>query len=267
MSDIFLSYAREDRAVAAGLAVVLPEHGWSVFWDRQILAGTVFDEAIEREINAARCVIALWSAASVASQWVRAEAEEGASRNILISVLIEDVKLPIGVRRIQAANLAGWLGDPGDERLPDLIQAVAFQLSGHAPVSKPAFEFDPAVLRTIEENLARFVGPIAGVLVAKAARQTAGTTELCEMLARQIPAKAEREDFLSACQKRVPSHATPEFVTQLARDLSVYLGPIARVLVNRALAKAADNRELYELLSREIPSESERQEFLKSRRE
>jgi hypothetical protein len=39
------------------------------------------------------------------------------------------------------------------------------------------------------------------------------------------------------------------------------------VLVNRALAKAADNRELYELLSREIPSESERQEFLKSRRE
>jgi hypothetical protein len=32
---------------------------------------------------------------SVSSQWVRAEAEEGANRNMLVSVLVEDVRIPI----------------------------------------------------------------------------------------------------------------------------------------------------------------------------
>ena len=36
MADIFIGYAREDRAVAAVLAKALEGCGWSVWWDRVI---------------------------------------------------------------------------------------------------------------------------------------------------------------------------------------------------------------------------------------
>jgi hypothetical protein len=35
MSDIFISYASEDRSKAEPLAKALEEQGWSVFWDRR----------------------------------------------------------------------------------------------------------------------------------------------------------------------------------------------------------------------------------------
>ena len=48
----------------------------------------------------------------------------------MVSVRIEDVKLPLAFRRIQAADLIGWRGDPKDERLIELVQAIAAILGG-----------------------------------------------------------------------------------------------------------------------------------------
>jgi len=42
MSDIFLSYASEDRARVLGLVKALEAQGWTVFWDRMIPAGKTF---------------------------------------------------------------------------------------------------------------------------------------------------------------------------------------------------------------------------------
>jgi hypothetical protein len=39
MADIFISYARPDRARAKALAEALERNGWSVWWDRGILLG------------------------------------------------------------------------------------------------------------------------------------------------------------------------------------------------------------------------------------
>ena len=58
MADIFLSYSRKDRTIAESLAEILRSaHGWTLYWDRQLLAGEVFDDVLEREIAAARCVV------------------------------------------------------------------------------------------------------------------------------------------------------------------------------------------------------------------
>ena len=72
MAEVFLSYASPDREKARALAKFLEERSCSVFWDRTIPPGKTFDEVIEGALREARAVIVLWSAAAVASDWVKA---------------------------------------------------------------------------------------------------------------------------------------------------------------------------------------------------
>ena len=74
MSDIFISYANDDRPRAQALAETLEGQGWSVWWDRVIPAGRTFDEVIEEALDESKCIIVLWSTRSVKSRWVRTEA-------------------------------------------------------------------------------------------------------------------------------------------------------------------------------------------------
>jgi len=60
MTDVFISYASEDREQAAKLASELGAFGWSVWWDRKIITGQAFDQAIERELETAKSVVVLW---------------------------------------------------------------------------------------------------------------------------------------------------------------------------------------------------------------
>jgi hypothetical protein len=107
-TDVFLSYASADRAKAEELAVALSWAGWGIWWDRRILPGKVFDGMIESALDEAKCVVVLWSRASVASNWVRGEAGEGMRREILIPAMIEETKIPLEFRRIQTADLTDW---------------------------------------------------------------------------------------------------------------------------------------------------------------
>ncbi len=89
MSDIFLSFASANHEWVRPLVRALERHGWSVWWDRTIPPGKTFDQVIEAALGAARCVMVVWSSASVVSHWVRAEVDEGRQRAILIPVLID----------------------------------------------------------------------------------------------------------------------------------------------------------------------------------
>ena len=124
MSDIFVSYASADRDRARAIAQALTEHGWSVWWDRTIPPGKQFDEVIEEALDAARCVVVLWSKASVASTWVKTEAAEAMRRKILVPVLIEDVKIPLEFRRLQAADLSRWNGEKAHEELQKFFASI-----------------------------------------------------------------------------------------------------------------------------------------------
>ena len=124
MADIFISYASADRDRARTLAEVFAGRGHSVWWDRTIPPGRVFDEVIQEALDAARCVVVLWSATSVRSNWVKAEASEALSRNRLVPVRIDEALPPFEFKRIQAANLAGWSGDPADPEFAGLLASV-----------------------------------------------------------------------------------------------------------------------------------------------
>ncbi len=125
MSDIFISYAREDLDRARRLASALESRGWSVWWDRRIVAGQTFDQAIERELDSARSVVVLWSKDSIESEWTKNEATAAAERNVLVPALLDDVRIPLEFRRKQTANLIGWDGDASHEGFQALCEGIA----------------------------------------------------------------------------------------------------------------------------------------------
>lgn len=106
MADVFISYLREDIDAAELLAGALEAHGWSVFWDRRIPAGRRFDDFLDEQLQAARCVVVLWSHRSILSPWVRDEAAVGRERGILVPANLDDVLAPFGFRAIQSAGRA-----------------------------------------------------------------------------------------------------------------------------------------------------------------
>ena len=108
MSDIFISYAREDRDKAELLARAFEQQKWVVWWDKVIPPGRKYADVIGQELASAKAVIVLWSAASVSSDWVKDEAQEGANRAILVPALVENVSPPYGFRQLQTADLSDW---------------------------------------------------------------------------------------------------------------------------------------------------------------
>jgi eukaryotic-like serine/threonine-protein kinase len=124
MNDIFISYDSADRAIAQKFADALEARGWSVWWDREIPLGKAFDQVIEEELNAARCVLVLWSNQSVRSRWVKTEAAAAADRDCLLPVLIEDIAIPFEFKRIQTAMLLNWRGDDSDPEFNRLVMAI-----------------------------------------------------------------------------------------------------------------------------------------------
>jgi RND family efflux transporter MFP subunit len=142
MADIFISYTSEDRERVGSLAKALEGKGWSIFWDRNIPPGKTWDEVIEDAIEDARCIIVVWTGASADSGWVRAEAEEGLGRNILVPVMFEDVKIPLRFRPVQAANLIAWEGDTSDAGYKQLQQAL-IDILGTPPVESEGNKVKP----------------------------------------------------------------------------------------------------------------------------
>jgi hypothetical protein len=130
MSDIFISYAREDRDKAKALAKLFQQQGWSVWWDRNIPPGRSFDEVIEEALGAAKCVVVLWSKNSASSDWVKGEAAEALQRKILVPVRIDSANVPLEFRRLQTVDLSNWKGGGGHPELGGLLEAVAAHTKG-----------------------------------------------------------------------------------------------------------------------------------------
>ena len=155
MSDVFISYAGEDKPKAKLFAKALGQQGLSVWWDRDIPNHT------------GRSSHKHWTQQSgssffgraVVSDWVKDEAEEGKRRRILVPALIQNVTPPIGFGQLQTANLVRWKGDGAYPDFQQFLEAVRMNVgqggSPTKPIPTPTFETDK---RPTGGRLARGVG-------------------------------------------------------------------------------------------------------------
>jgi len=70
MAEVFLSYAKADRALAQQLADLLRAHGIDVWWDFDLVGGEQFRKAIQAELDKAKAAIVIWTERSIGSPWV-----------------------------------------------------------------------------------------------------------------------------------------------------------------------------------------------------
>jgi adenylate cyclase len=137
MADVFVSYARGDKARVAPLVAAIEAKGWSVWWDPEITPGQEFDDQIEAEIEAALAVLVVWTPTSVASRWVRGEAREAAERNILVPVRFEQARLPMDVRALHTTDLDGWDENPASPQAQEFLRALGAMIA-RSQASRPA---------------------------------------------------------------------------------------------------------------------------------
>jgi adenylate cyclase len=131
MADVFVSYARSDKARVAPLVAAIEAQGWSVWWDPEIEAGQQFDDQIEDELNAAKAVLVVWTPTSVASRWVRGEAREAADRGVLVPARFDSARLPMDVRAIHTTDLDGWGDNPASAPFQALLKALGTMITRH----------------------------------------------------------------------------------------------------------------------------------------
>jgi serine/threonine-protein kinase len=144
-----------------------------------------------------------------------------------------------------------------------------------ARTTAPPQGWDPALLKQIEDHLARYLGPVAKVLVRRAGRATLDVDALYAQLAGSLDAEADRKAFL-ATRGALPGAAqagtlrpatqgdaalTQERIDAAQRTLATYIGPIARVIVKKAAAQTGAAQRFYLLLAESVP-EAERKRFL-----
>jgi len=143
MTDVFISYAREDQPQAERIARGLEGMGLSVFWDNEIPPGQTWADYIEGKLNQCAVAVVLWSAHSTKSQWVREEARMG--RLKLIPVRLDGAEAPFGFGDVQSADLSHWNGDYNHPEWGRFANAVfAKARAGAAPQpAQPAPQAPP----------------------------------------------------------------------------------------------------------------------------
>lgn len=136
MSDVFISYKREDRLRVETLAGILVDLGLDVWFDAGIDVGEAWAHRIERELAASAAIIVCWTPAACASEWVLREARHGLDRAILVPLLFAPC-MPQACEHLQVADLISWRGELDHGEFNKVLRALE-GLTGKTNLSRAA---------------------------------------------------------------------------------------------------------------------------------
>jgi hypothetical protein len=232
-SHIFICYSSRDEAVAREVVEVLETDGLKCWISlRNVAAGQNYQEAIVQAIELAQGIVFLFSESSSQSAEIRKELSIGSSLNVMIFPVRLSPILPSGALRYELATRQ-WIDIFPDRRaalgrLAETIKkairvpaapAVAVPKAPLAdanaaippetlpaeilPARGPIVAPGTAEFEAIRALLARYIGPIAKVLVEKTASEARTPDELCERLATHVAAAPDRTSFLREARARL----------------------------------------------------------------
>lgn len=137
MSDVFISYKREDKARVETLNALLLDLDIAVWFDAGIEVGGEWERRIHEQIDAARAMIVCWTFAAVSSHWVTREARIGLERNMLAPVMLAPCALLSPFDALQAADLTQWDGAPDHPEMQKVLGKLE-QLLGRKNLARNA---------------------------------------------------------------------------------------------------------------------------------
>jgi serine/threonine-protein kinase len=146
------------------------------------------------------------------AQLARAEAKLLPLLGPIAKHLVDRARKQCANLRELYASLAGHIPGPADREtflrsLEAELEPPRREPAAHATPARPktgsattlaAQPWDAAVLKAARQRLAAYIGPIAGMVVERAAKRTRTPKELYEALAAEIPAERDRAAFLAA---------------------------------------------------------------------
>lgn len=148
MTELFISYKTEDRRRVRPLVEALEAEGLSVWWDENVGGGEAWREKIAEQLEAAACVIVVWSKRSVGPEgrFVRDEASRAQRRGTYLPVTLDNVEPPLGFGEMQALPLTG---KHSDHRYRAISESVHSMLGRAPPTVSHRRSGPPVTRRTI----------------------------------------------------------------------------------------------------------------------
>ena len=277
-SDIcFLSYSRSDEEFALRLAKDLRSRGVEMWVDRfDIRPSEHWDRAIERAIRGCRNVIAVLSPRSVASENVADEISLAIDAGKpIIPVVIEPCNLPLRLTRRHLIDATGSY----DLALKQCFDEIGGGKAADAPAAmlERLITHDSEQIAAVKSELAAIVGPIAQILVDRAAPRADSIAALYRSLALHITDEAERARFLALSPEqpadvaalpvsddalgREPIRAGD--LDRIATALTKFIGPIAPIVARQEGEACRTVSDLLRRLAAKLHDECDRAAFLR----
>lgn len=137
MSDVFLSYKREDRARVDTLNALLVDLDLDVWYDAGLEVGVEWERRILDEAEHTKAMIVCWTFAACSSHWVMREAEIGRRRGVLVPVMLAPSAPVPPFDTLQAADLTQWDGAPDHPEIQKVLLKLE-QLVGRKNLARNA---------------------------------------------------------------------------------------------------------------------------------
>ncbi len=123
--DVFISYARENRALAVEVEARFQSNQLNVIRDEHIPAGNAWRNELERHLERSRCVVVLWTPEASSSPYVESEAQYAFSHSKLFSVAVDGHRPPFMYGSSNFFDLVTTTTDLTDELATAVVEWLA----------------------------------------------------------------------------------------------------------------------------------------------